>query len=115
MIFSHTLAVATVEDMEESVDSENKPTISIYDLMTLNLKFVFTEPDEACGWDKKDKWPRHVSHVRFLYNNIFVAALFTDLSGFHCVMYYYDWRTSKVDTCVRIDDGHVADVSLRFA
>lgn len=108
------LAVATVEDKEEVPDSEYKPTIGIYDLMTLDLKVVFTEPDKACGRSEKtSKSPRHVSRVRFLYNNIFVAALFVDSEGFNCAMYYYDWKTSKVDTCVRIDDGHVADVSQR--
>jgi len=113
--FSHVLAVATVRDVDETAagqSNEDKPTISVYDMTSSDLKYVFVEPDGG-GVSRaatKDP-PRYFRHVQFLYDNMFMAALATNHDGTGCSMYCYRWRNSTVDTCVRID-GHVAAVSV---
>lgn len=124
------LAVATIEkkdgggyddeiideiDYEIDYDYENlaevegyaKPIISIYDLKSLSLKHVFVEPDK--NWQK---WGlRRFTKIRFLYDNVYLAALVVGGDGSDCAFYFYGWRNSTVETYIRVD-GFVADVSL---
>lgn len=105
VVFSHVLAVATVSDGPQ--DDVESPIISIYDLRTLSLKYVFAEPGDV------NNSRRRFVNVKFLYDNIFIAALVVggdDASD--CALYYYSWRNSKVDTRLQID-GPVVDVSFR--
>lgn len=80
-------------------------------------------PDKSAGgknesdmaaFDDRQWRRRRFSSVRFLYDNIFVAALIVGPDGCDGAMYYYSWRNSKLDTCVRIA-GHVADVRARYS
>lgn len=118
-IFSYVLAVATEKDEESPI------MIYIYDLRTLSLKYVFTEPnddnvdakDAETNEDTTKSDQRRLSHgrrrfvsVKFLLDNINIAALASN--GDDCVLYYYSWRNSKVDTSLYID-GPVAEVSPR--
>lgn len=122
------MAVATIRGDDYATGGSDgdvdKPTISIYDVTSLDLKCVFVEPDSVDGDDNneddddvgvsrtsKDRKPsRYFRRVRYLYDKMFVAALAMNDDGSDCSMYYYRWRNSTVDTRVRID-GHVADVS----
>lgn len=101
------LAVATVTVDED--EDDDKPTVSIYDLKTLGLKYEFQEPDNNTS-QNKDWRRRRFSIVRFLCNNMFVAALVINEDGSNSMMYYYSWRKSIVETYLHID-GHVIDVS----
>lgn len=110
-----------VDDDEDGAGAE--PNVSVYDLQTLDLVCVFTEPvgedpsDESEGAAEDRKWRRRRRRfisVQFLYDNISVAALVVDPDGYGGAMYYYRWRNSTMDTCVRVD-GHVADVSAERA
>lgn len=106
------LAVATEED------EENPISIYIYDLRTLSLKHVFTEPNEDDDDDKttnsnqrrRSRGRQRFASVKFLHDNINIAAFASD--GEDCALYYYSWRNSKVETILYID-GPVAGVSLR--
>lgn len=107
------LAVATVRDVDETAaggSNEDRPTISVYNMTSLDLEYVFVEPDDDVSRAIKDP-PRYFSHVQFLYNKMFVAALATNHDGSGCSMYCYRWRNSTVDTRVRIE-GRVAAVSV---
>lgn len=119
------LAVATVNDdgpdsTQEHDEYGESPIISVYDLESTGLKYVFAEPGDgdrengsvppqtATVGDRR----RRFASVRFLYDNVFVAALAVDPGGYGGTVYYYSWRNSIVETFVRVDDGHVADVSV---
>lgn len=111
IIFSHVLAVATMTaTVDDEDDQVEKSTVSIYDLKTLELKYEFQEPDDNKS-QETDWQRRRFSIVRFLYDNMFIAALVANEDGSHCAMYYYSWRNSIVNTCLHVD-GHVIDVSV---
>lgn len=104
------LAVASAngdgpDSSPEDDEHGDGPIVSVYDLESADLKCVFAEPADG------DRRRRFVS-VRFLYDNVFAAALAVDPGGYGGTVYYYSWRNSTVETCVRVDDGHVADVSV---
>lgn len=131
------LAVATVIDAsDQETEYDDRPIVSFYDLKTLNLVCTLTEsPDvtavlsESEDVDHEDGNEnasseddssentenligrrRHFVKLRFLYDNVSMAAFVIGAGGTECVMYYYRWKTSTVDTYVRID-GSVYDVS----
>lgn len=114
--FSYVLAVATVHGDDEASSEDDaveyeRPTISVYDLTSLNLICVFVEPDD--GVSRMIQEPsRYFSHVQFLQSDdTFAVALAINHDGSGCSVYYYKWTDSTVDTCLRIDDHRVVDVS----
>lgn len=126
-----------INSSDQETEDFNNPIINIYNLKTLNLVCTFVEPPTITtvllegeddghegtneGDSSEDDFSestensisrrRRFTKLRFLYDNVSVAAIVVSASGTDCVMYYYQWKTSTVDTFVCID-GPVSDVSL---
>lgn len=98
------LAVSTTS-MEDSI----RPTVSFYDLTTLDLKYTFTEPEDEYPENTVHRERRRFTNIQFLDDNAYVTVL--AVSDYDCILYYYNWKYSNVDTCVRVDNP-VADVSF---
>lgn len=99
---------------EEDDEYEDKPIVSVYDLETSDLKNVFVEPADGTGSGgrRRRRQRRRFVCVRFLFDNMFAAVFVTNTDGRGGALYYYSWRNSIIDTCVRID-GHVNEVRTR--
>ncbi|VVC30821.1 WD40/YVTN repeat-like-containing domain,WD40-repeat-containing domain [Cinara cedri] len=96
------LAVATT-----STEDGIKPTVSFYDLTTLELKHTFTEPEDEYPGSTERR--QRFASVQFLNDNAYITAL--AVSDSDCVLYYYNWKNSNLDTCVRVNNP-VADVAI---
>lgn len=87
-------------------NSGGNPTIDAYDVKSLRHLYVFVPPD-----DKESIGRRRCTRLQFSYENISVAALFTDADRPKATtMYYYAWENSMVETQVLVG-GLAVDVS----
>lgn len=110
--------VATMSDGVVGADEDDeygdKPIVCVYDLHTADLKNVFVEPADGIGSGGQRRQRRRFVCVRFLFDNMFASVFVTNTDGCGGALYYYSWRNSIIDTCVRID-GHVNEVRTRMA
>lgn len=89
--------------MAEKSD-DKKPTISIYDLGSMNRKKLLTIV--------ADLKTNNFINIKFSYDDTYLAAL---TNGPDFMMYYYNWENSKIESYVKANnppntEGPVTDV-----